>query len=231
MNFTEVKKIINKKHIIIAAVVLLVIVATVTVIAVSSNNYKSAIMNYEKALSGKAKSIYEYIDYTTNGLVAKELKSIAKDLKEFDEEYYCELEDLISGKEFGKSKILIDCTEKINSNDLKDWRKTLHSGADYYLDYYLDDLVSDDIEDFADYYGVPKAKAQVLLSDAKQYCKTIKNAEFDEGYKVNCKITSDEDDFGEDITLTVVKIGNKWVIADNAFTLILKIISHYESSF
>lgn len=235
MNFAEIKEKINKKYIIIAAAVLLVIVAAIIVISVSSNNYKSAITNYEKALSGKATNINKYIDYTSNGFGAKELKSIAKNLKELDEDYYDELEEALCESDDGKVKILIDYKEKIDSDDLKDLRKSLHNVADMFLDNYLDAIDSDDIDDFADASDMPKAKVKALISDAKKYCKMLKNAEIEEGYEISCTITTEEDDFdedsGKDKTLTVVKIGNKWVVTNDIITFVSKILYHYKSSF
>lgn len=211
MDVSAIKEKISKKNIIIASAVLIVIIAAIIAISVLTNGYNSAIKNYEKALSGEATSINKYCDYINNGLGAKELKSTVASLKELDEDFYDELEEQYC--ESDKVKILIDYKEKIDSDDLKDLRKSINNIAEMLIDS-LDEIDPDDIDDLADYIDVPKSKVKALIKNAKSYLKILKNAEISDGYEVSCTLTSEEDDFdedsGRDVTLTVVKIRNKW---------------------
>lgn len=220
--FIKAKNLSRKQYgflgLIVLGVILTLIIALIIVLCTVGNSYKSAVNKYQKLLNGKAGNYGQVIDLSTNGYAAKEIKSLYKLMVKYeivdDEEFDDLLDDLKDdADENGKYKIVIDEKEKLEKDDLKDYRDILHSAGKSLVSKAKDITSdSDELEDFADDYDISKSEAKKVVAAVDKLGEKLKDAKVQKGYKLECTIIRDGDEEEEEIT--VIKVNGKWVIAE-----------------
>lgn len=223
-----------KKFKLACGAILLVIVLIIGgsfAVSVATNNYKTPIKTMQKYAN--MKKYYDPVKESlaeANGLFADEIKAMAK-LEKSKEDYKDDLEDAKDNfaerienmqDEYGKNyKITYKVTdkEKIDKDDLKDYRDSLRDYAEQ-LEKMIDstdDYDSEDWEDMADNLGFDgdKASAKKYVRILEDMRKELRSARVTAGYEleVTQKITGSELDEPEEeeMTITVYKVNGRWV--------------------
>lgn len=224
----KVKKLPIKMIAILGVAAVAVIAVVALVISMFTNTYKSPVEAALKSRNAKSYSAYEKNQYAgLNGFCESEAKAIVNimkksddydkdDVKESFEESIDEMKD-----EYGsnyKYSYKIEDKEKIDKDDYKDFEDEIQEAAKDMLDE-IKDMDSDDIEEMADALGISKSNAKKLIKEYESICKKLKKAKISAGYEleITWKLTGSELDEPEEneSTMTVYKIGGKWVSASN----------------
>ena len=228
----KVKKLPLKMIAIIGVAAVAVIAVVALVIGMFTNTYKSPVEAALKSKNAKSYSAYEKNQYAgLNGFCESEAKAIVNIMKKSDdydkdemkesyEEYIDELKDQY-GSNY-KYSYKIEDKEKIDKDDYKDFQDELRDAAKDMLDE-IKDMDSDDYEDMADELGISKSNAKKLVKEYESICKKLKKAKITAGYEleITWKLTGSELDEPEEneTTMTVYKIGGKWVSASMLYSL------------
>lgn len=174
-------KSVPKKIWIMAGAGILALLVVIVVLSLQGNTYKTPIAAAEKLLN--MKSFGKLIDNAPsvlNGFGESEADKIIKILKKSDqyqdikEDAEDAVDDLVEmlKDEYGsnyKIKIKIEDKEKLEKEDVKEFRDQLRSIADMTKE--LDELDSDDYEDMADGLGISKSQAKEVIKTAKSFGK------------------------------------------------------------
>ena len=183
------------------------------------NTYKTPIKLMEKTANAKkASTALEKYGENLNGFCEDEYQEIMKVLKKTD--YYDDakenFEETIEENkdEYGsnyKAKYKIVEKEKIDKDELRDYRDELRDAGEELLAEYEDM----DPEDIAYELDISESQAKKLLKAWKSVAKTMKKAKVTEGYTltVELKITGSELDEAEEdeMEINVYKINGRWV--------------------
>lgn len=215
----------GKKNLILAAVAVVAVVAIIVVLSLLGNTYKTPLKAAEKLLNMKSvEKIINNVPSVLNGFGEKEAKTIIKiakkseqyeDLIEDAEDSYADtVEDMKD--EYGKNykiTLKVDEKEKLEKDDLKEFRNQLRDVAEY--GEMLDDLDSDDYEDLADELGVKKSDIKKAVEELKNFCKDCKSAKVTAGYELSVIMSLNGSELDEpeetDMTIRVFKVDGRWV--------------------
>lgn len=218
-------KSVPKKIWIMAGAGMLALIVVIVVLSLQGNTYKTPIAAAEKLLN--MKSFGKLIDNAPsvlNGFGESEADKIIKILKKSDqyqdikEDAEDAVDDLVEmlKDEYGsnyKIKIKIEDKEKLEKEDVKEFRDQLRSVADMTKE--LDELDSDDYEDMADELGISKSQAKEVIKTAKSFGKECKSAKVSDGYELEVVVTITgselEEPMEQDMTVRVFKVDGRWV--------------------
>ncbi len=154
----------------------------------------------------------EYWDGETYGDLYEEYD---EDLKDF----YDEIED-----EYGKFKVSFK-KSKIKKIKLKDFEDDYDFEWEDYTEAYEDaadelkDTLkdSDEIEDFADEYGISEKEAKKILNAQMDFCKKLSKSKLTNIYEIKGKfiVKADGDEYkSETVSLFVGKVSGEWVLLE-----------------
>ena len=223
------------------ALLLVTIMLLTTVLCSCGGGMKGAVENPYKLYATKNVSYDKYIEASTNGYLASEMKGVLKILSktddyediydEFEEDWENQYEDLVD--EYGKNlKVTLKLEEKeeIKSKDLKSYQEEFRDTGKYLKDVVDDykDLDKDDIKEMARDFGITKSDLDKAVDYLEKIATALRKCEVKEGYELDYTITikgsEDEDEFDE--TFVVVKVNGHWVNAD-LFEAALSKIDYY----
>ena len=218
-------KAIPRKVWIFAGAGVLALIAVIVALSLLGNTYKTPIQAAEKLLN--TKSVTKIIDNAPsvlNGFGESEAKKIINILKKSDqyddaiedaEDAYAEMIETMQD-EYGKNykiSIKIDNKEKLEKEDLKDFRDQLRNVAD--MGEELDEMGTDEYEDMADSLGISKSQAKDLTKAAESFCKKCKSAKVTAGYELDLIVPLNGSELDEpeeqEMTVRVFKVDGKWV--------------------
>ena len=208
------------------------VVALCIVFSIITNTYKTPISIMQKLENSKSyKDPVEQSAMKLNGFLEKEVKQLGKIMKKSDD-YADELEDAKDAFEdriqdmkdqYGnnyKIKYKVTEKEKLEKDDLKDFRDELREYADYCerIEEECDDYDSDDWEEMADELGISKSQAKEMVKIMKEIGKVCKKAKVSNGYELTVVRTvngSEMDEPEEDeMTIYVYKVNGRWISGD-----------------
>ena len=207
----------------------------------SGGGMKDAVENPYKLYATKNVSYDKYIEASTNGYLASEMKGILKILSkaddyediydDFEEDWEDQYEDLVD--DYGKNlKVTLKLEEKeeIKSKDLKSYQENFRNYGDTLKNYVEDykDLDKDDIKDMAEDLGITKSDLDKAVDYLEKIATALRKCEVTEGYELDYTITikgsEDEDEY--DNTFVVVKVNGHWVNT-TLFEAALREIAYY----
>lgn len=203
-----------------AAALILIIVLLCTM----TNNYKTPIKAMEKLSNSKSYTkVLKSGPKMLNGYGESEAKKALKIFKKSDvykdniddeKEDFKDSIDFLKD-EYGKNykiQYKVDSKDKLDKDDLKDYKDEVKSTANYYLEM----LNEADAEDLADELGVSKAQAKKLIKLAKKFFKDAKSAKVSAGYEVDLTYKVKGKELDEPIERTVsvyvLKVNGKWTL-------------------
>lgn len=205
-----------------AAVAALILV--IVLLCTMGNNFKTPIKAMEKLQNSKSYSkVLKMGPKMLNGYGESEAKKALKIFKKSDvykDNIDDEKDDFKESIEFledelGKNykfKYKVDGKDKLDKDDLKDYKDSVKSSANYYLER----LNEADAEDLADELGISKAKAKKLIKLGKKFFKDAKSAKVSAGYEVDITyiVKGKELDEPKETTQTVYvyKVNGKWTL-------------------
>lgn len=225
---------IPKKIWIPAISLLLVIAVTVPILCVSlSNTYKTPLK-----LMGRYRSSKNMSDYFENSISmlngygedeATKFFNLIEDTEYFEEllewreDYFEEsIEALIDeyGEDYKYQYIIVD-KDKLDKDDLKDFRKKVKTSLEYLEEEFAeaDDYDSDKWEEVADDMGVSKSDAKKLYRALEDLIEAWKNIEVTDGYELTVVPTItgselDEPEEEDEVTIYVYKVNGRWILSD-----------------
>lgn len=225
---TEAPKSFPVKMLAIAGAAIAALVAIILLFTtLFGNSYKTPIKDIEKLLN--TQSLDKIIDRAPtllNGFGESEVKKALKILKKSDaykdniedaEEMFDEAIENIKdeiGKNY-KVKIKIDDKEKIDKDDLKDYKDMLKEYASEALDM-VKEIDDDMIEEMADEIGISEKNAEKLIDLAEKVLKKAKSAKISAGYELDLIVTVSGKELDEpeelELTVNVLKVDGRWIL-------------------
>lgn len=203
----------------IAVIVLIVLVCNL----LFGKNYKTPIQDMEKMINSQSTNVKDYYKlaygpradfyYEYSKLLAKigedeDAEDWEDNAKDTLEDLYDNLEDQYGDK--------VKCSLKIKEKD-----EISDSKLDDYQDGWEDDIeaienIMDAAEDNDDY---SKSDIKAITKLCEKWIKKFEKMEVKKGYEleVEATIKGDDKDDSDDTEITVLKIGDQWVMDDNLF--------------
>lgn len=208
-----------------------VIVAICLIVGVLCNNYKTPVKTMEKLANMQKYSSKEDISIKLlNGFCEDEFENIFKiykqseDFEDNNEDAKDDFADKIEEleDEYGKNykyTYKITDKEKLEKDDLRDFRDNLRNAADMIESMIeeAEDYDSDEWEELADEMGLDgkKSKAKDVFEYLEKIRKNLKKAKVTAGYELEVTVilTGSELDEPEEeeITITVYKVDGRWI--------------------
>lgn len=224
----DTKKALIFSGIALAALVVLILLI-VLVVDLATNTYKTPVKLMEKYANKQ--SYYDTYDRQaelSNGFLSSEYKDMAKiykttdDYKEGIDDEKEDFKDRIADlkDEYGsnyKYTYKITDKEKLDKDDLKDYRDNLRNMADMYEKQVEEskDFDSEDWEDIADEMGVSKGNAKKYYKILERIRKKYATAKVTDGYKLEVTVTITGSELDEPIEsereITVYKVNGRWI--------------------
>jgi len=224
----DTKKALIFSGIALAALVV-VILLIVLVVDLITNTYKTPVKLMEKYANKQ--SYYDMYDTQaelSNGFLTSEYKAMAKIYKSTDEykeglaDKKEDFEDNIAElkEKYGsnyKYTYKITDKEKLDKDDLKDYRDNLRNMADMYEKQIENskDYDADDWADIADNMGISKANAKKYYKILEKVRKKYATAKVTDGYKLEVTVTLTGSELDEPIEsereITVYKVNGRWI--------------------
>ena len=223
-----------------AAVVLVVLVLVLLSLGNTRNAPVSVMQKYANAKEIKEETLYkDLLAGVEGGNAAKIIKLLKTsdefkdDLADEEERFADRYEDMVD--EYGKNfKITYkndkSVEEKLDRDDLKDYRARIKSIGEDYADLgkTLGKLKSADLKDLAEDLDLSTSDAKALIDAMKTLGQKLKGVEVSDGYalEVLSRITGSELDDPEedDMDLIVLKVDGKWV-SYSSFSLLSSLYS------
>lgn len=224
---SEAPKTFPVKMLAMAGAAIAALIAIIVLLCSMGNSYKTPIKDVEKLLNTKSfNKIIDRVPTLLNGFGESEAKKALKILKKSDiykdniediEEQYDELMEMVEdeiGKNY-KIKIKIDDKEKMDKDDVKEFKEMLKEAASEGLDA-VKEIDNDMLEELADEAGMSEKEAKKLKELATKVLKKAKSAKVTAGYELDLvvKITGKELDEPEemDLTVCVYKVDGRWIL-------------------
>lgn len=215
-----------------------VLVAAILLIAHLNNIPTTPVNKLQKYYNAKSyKTQMEWLKDSANGFAKSELNKIIslmkktedykEDLKDAKEDYKESVANM--KEEYGsnyKYTFKVEDKEKMDKDDLKDYRDTVRSRAKTIvnnLEEFIDDADSSDWEDLADELGLSKSQAKELVKTCLKLAKKLKSVKITDGYELDVVRTlkgKEVDDMEYDMSLTVVKVDGKWMSTSTLSSLL-----------
>jgi len=234
----EKVKTLDKKVLAIggAAIAAVVLILIIVIIALGGKSYMDPINKYIKAVNKRDDNYLTYETVLQGKKIEKLNKNIYKVMLDTDaecyddytyeelfEDYADDLEEMYDdiADEYGdkwKLSFKLKDAEKMDKDDLEDLNELLEDSTDYYEDE-LDELAEileddDELEDFADDYGVDEKAAKKIIKAYTKYYEFLAEMKVQQAYEVKGKfiIKADGEEFESDtVKLIMAKINGSWV--------------------
>lgn len=221
-----------QKYLLVGALLIVILIGAIASIRYAANNYMVPVRNAEKLENLESLDGKSFLKKSLKGLGVKNAREIinlccesdlfldmTEHIEETVEEYYEDNQD-----EYGdnfKIQYTVEEKVKLEKTDLRDYQKSFRAYMEdiQYIIEQTDDFDTDDWQDLAEELEMTRTQARKFIAALNNMVKDFGRLEVTAGYELDIlrTITGEylDEPEEEDITLEVVKVNGKWVLASN----------------